>query len=255
MTSHVCTEESRESVFNLIDATVGFNNATDKTSGIYVETLQRTNYGDLNETTPLSREANLDNMINNAGPTTDLNYATKLKAQRKSSPCWKKSLLGLIVIFIVALVGFSGWIFVTVEKLKEPKSSMLYRPTSEYLENLERPQTIKWCLVEEHSRSPFTQVNATHLLITANGFYHISCSLLMQTNHQNVNVITLLIFYSNGAKSVYTKKTWPTGFSRFSLQQTIVLHLKQGDYFYVQVIPPKYLMQDPTASYLSISQQ
>lgn len=117
----------------------------------------------------------------------------------------------------------------------------------------EREETIKWRLIEEHSRSPFMQINSTHIHVNEDGFFHISCSLLMQTNSQNINVITLLIFYANDEKSIYTKKTLPKNFSRFSLQYSIVLHLQKGAYFYMQVIPSKYLLKDPDGSYLSIT--
>ena len=77
----------------------------------------------------------------------------------------------------------------------------------------------------------------------------------METVGNQTNVITLLIFYSNEEQSIYTKKTLPKGFSRFSLQQSIVIYLQKGVHVYVQVIPPKYLLKDPGGSFLSIAEQ
>lgn len=153
----------------------------------------------------------------------------------------------LLIAFVAVAVKYG----MDINKLKTRKPIMLYQPTEEYLKSTDRSTTIKWRLLEEHSQKPFLQHNASHLKVNRDGFFLISCSLLMESRVNKTNVLNLLVYYGN-KKTVYTKQTLPIGYGRFPFQLTVNLRLKQGDYISVEVIPSNYIFNSSGGNYLSI---
>lgn len=153
----------------------------------------------------------------------------------------------LSIAFIVVAVKYGR----DINKLKTPKPVMLYKPTEEYMKNTDKSTLIKWTLLKEHSQEAFLQYNASHLKVNRDGFFLISCSLLIESQVNKTNVLSLLVNYGN-KNTIYSKKALSIGYDRFPIQLIVNLRLKRGEYISVEITPSKYILKGSDSNYLSI---
>ena len=109
---------------------------------------------------------------------------------------------------------------------------------------------MSWTVEEETGNLKI--YNNTYFKITTAGMYWISCSLMMESNLNTTDVITMMLLTSKG-QTMITKQATLSGFNRFTLHIGKIIKLDAGENFYVKLIPQAYLFKDPMTHSLSIN--